>query len=249
MRPGVDLCQFGVTRIWPSPISLLPCRPFRQTGLARGGVRRGATKTSHRDGTGCDLRRCGGALPFPHTVTHFSRISIGISFLLSIKPPPKLKLPRLLGSAVSPAPTWAGLGRARSIHPHSYFRSRSSAGRAALHHQPSNQARPPRRDNNSQPYSRLLLSCNRRAELIPTQPYQLGESRIVFLGFRFFFFFPFAWICDDRQGQGDTEHITHLEFRICHHHHWDTRGIVASSWFWFFKRAISCHISSHLFYT
>lgn len=68
----------------------LPCRPFRQTGLARGGVRRGATKSSHRDGTGCDLRRCGGALPFPHTVTHFSRISIGISFLLSIKPPPSL---------------------------------------------------------------------------------------------------------------------------------------------------------------
>ncbi|KAH8769858.1 hypothetical protein F5883DRAFT_57825 [Diaporthe sp. PMI_573] len=68
----------------------LPCRPFRQTGLARGGVRRRATKTSHRDGTGCDLRRCGGALPLPHTVTHFSRISIGISFLLSIETTPNL---------------------------------------------------------------------------------------------------------------------------------------------------------------
>lgn len=191
MRPGVDLCQFGVTRIWPSPISLLPCRPFRQTGLARGGVRRGTTKTSHRDGTGCDLRRCGGALPFPHTVTHFSRISIGISFLLSIKPPPKLKLPRLLGSAVSPAPTWAGLGRARSIHPHSYFRSRSSAGRAALHHQPSNQARPTRRQQFATIFKVVtFLQPSSRTHPDSAVPAR-GESDRIF-GISLLFFFSFC---------------------------------------------------------
>lgn len=41
---------------------------------------------------------------------------------------PQLKLPRLLDPAVSPAPTWAGLGRARSIHPDTHSRSRSPAG-------------------------------------------------------------------------------------------------------------------------
>lgn len=249
VRPGVDLCQFGVTRIWPSPISLLPCRPFRQTGLARGGVRRGATKTSHRDGTDCDLRRCGGALPFPHTVTHFSRISIGISFLLSIKPPPKLKLPRLLGSAVSPAPTWAGLGRARSIHPHSYFRSRSlvgwAGGFAPSTKEPS-KAYPPR-----QQFATTFKVVTFLQPLSRTHPDSAvparGESDRIF-GISLLIF-PFAWICDDRQGQGDTEHITHLEFRICHHHHWDTRGDICIIMVLVFKRAISCHIFSHLFYT
>lgn len=224
MRPGVDLCQFGVTRIWPSPISPLPCRPLRQTGLARGGVRRGATKTSHRDGTGCDLRRCGGALPFPHTVTHFSRISIGISFLLSIKPPPKLKLPRLFGVGCV---TRANLGwpRAGSVNSSTLLLSLSlvgwAGGFAPSTKQPS-KAYPPRQQF-ATIFKVVTFFCNRRAELIPAQPYQLGESRIAFLGFHFFFF-PLAWICDDGQGQGDTEHITHLEFRICHHHHWDTRG-------------------------
>lgn len=69
---------------------------------------------------------------------------------------PKLKLPRLFESSVSPAPTWAGLGRARSIHPHTLSRSRSSAGRRVCTtiqatKQPSKACC---RDNNAQLHSR-----------------------------------------------------------------------------------------------
>lgn len=179
--PGLALAYF----------TSLPCRPFRQTGLARGGVRRGATKTSHRDGTGCDLRRCGGALPFPHTVTHFSRISIGISFLLSIKPPPNLSF-RAFGVGCVTR-TSLGWPRAGSVISFTHLHSLSLIGwAAALQHQPSKAYR---RDNNSQAHSRMPPSCNRLAELIPTQPCRLGESRIVLRDFTSFFLF--ARICDD----------------------------------------------------
>ena len=168
--------------------TFLPCRPFRQTGLARGGVRRGATKTSHRDGTGCDLRRCGGALPTPHTVTHFSRISIGISFQTT----PNLSFRGLFGSAVSPAPTWAGLGRARSIHfiPHTLALARRLGGGFATTTQATKPCILSRKQFAStfkdatclQPPSRL----HSNTAVVPS-----AESERYFLAFHFFFFFLF----------------------------------------------------------
>lgn len=152
--------------------------PFRQTGLARGGVRRGATKSSHRDGTGCDLRRCGGALPFPHTVTHFSRISIGISFLLSTRAHPPLKLPRLFESAVSPAPTWAGLGRARSIHPPTLALAHRLGGGFTPSNQPNNQSMLPR--HTTQPNSSMHTFLRPPSRTDSTQAVPAGQTRIVF---------------------------------------------------------------------
>lgn len=249
VRPGVDLCQFGVTRIWPSPISPLPCRPFRQTGLARGGVRRGATKTSHRDGTGCDLRRCGGALPFPHTVTHFSRISIGISFLLSIKPPPKLKLPRLFGVGCV---TRANLGwpRAGSVIASTLLLSLSlvgwAGGFAPSTKQPS-KAYPPR-----QQFATIFkvvtffLQPSSRTHPDTAVPARGESDRIFGISLLFSLWLGYAMTDRDRETQ-NTSHtwslgsVTIITGTL--------EGILASSGFWFFKRAISCHISPHLFYT
>lgn len=143
---GCDLVAIsaflGLPGSGPRLFHFLPCRPFRQTGLARGAHRRGATKTSHRDGTGCDLRRCGGALP-PPTLGYTFQPDFHRDFFPAFNQtaPNSLSF-RGFESAVSPAPTWAGLGRARSMHPHSHSLSLSGLGAAALHHQPSNPAKP-----------------------------------------------------------------------------------------------------------
>lgn len=143
MRPGVDLCQFGVTRIWPSPISLLSLvDPFGKPGW------HAAVCAAARPRPAIGMERaatCGGAeepSPSPTRLHISAGFPSGFLSCFQSNHPQTFKLPRLWGSAVSPAPAWAGLGRARSFHPHS--RSRSSAGRAALHHQPSNQSLPPR---------------------------------------------------------------------------------------------------------
>lgn len=108
----------------------LPYQPFRQTGLSRGGERRGATQSSHRVRTGLPLRRCGGALPIPpHAVTHFSRIFIGISLLLfqATTHTPQFKLPRLCVGCVTLG--WPRAGSVNAVSHSLTFRSRSSAGR------------------------------------------------------------------------------------------------------------------------
>lgn len=107
---------------------------------------------------------------------------------------PKLKLPRLWGRLCYPhqpglASGWLG----HFIH----TRSRSSARRRlCTTNQAIKQSQPPPRQQFAST-SRMPSSCNRLAELIPTQPCRLGESRIVLWDFTSLFFFPFARICND----------------------------------------------------
>lgn len=250
MRPGVDLCQFGVTRIWPSPISPLPCRPFRQTGLARGGVRRGATKTSHRDGTDCDLRRCGGGPPLPPHGHTFQPDFHRDFFPAFNQTTPKPKLPRLLvvGCLTRANLGWPWAGSVNSST-HTLSRSRYPAGRRRLctTTQTVQQSLPPRQQFASIFKDATFLQPPSRTHSNTAVPTREVSDRIS--GFHFFFFL-FARIFDDGQGQGVTEHTSHT---------WSLgyvtittgtlEGIPASSWFWFWfiKRAISCLISSHLF--
>lgn len=227
----------------------LPRRPFRQTGLARGGVRRGATKTSHRDGTGCDLRRCGGGPPLPPHGYTFQPDFHRDFFPAFNQTTPKPKLPRLL---VVGCVTRANLGwpRAGSVNSSTHPRSRSSAGRRRLcttTTQTVQQSLPPRQQFASIFKDATILQPPSRTHSITAVPAREVSDRTSGFHF-FFFFFSFARIRDDGQGQGDTEHPSHT---------WSLgsvtiitgtlEGIPASSWFWIIKRAIFCLISSHLF--
>lgn len=192
---------------------------------------------------------CGGAeVPSPSpTRLHISAgFPSGFLSCFQSNHPQNLSFRGFLGSAVSPAPTWAGLGRARSIHPHSYFRSRSSAGRAALHHQPSNHY-PPR-----QQFATILkvvtfLQPSSRTHPDTAVPVRGESDRIFGISLlSFFLWLGYAMTNRDRETQ-NTSHtwslgsVTIITGTL--------EGILASSGFWFFKRAIFCHISSHLFYT
>lgn len=191
MRPGVDLCQFGVTRIWPSPISLLSLvDPFGKPGW------HAAVCAAARPRPAIGMERaatCGGAeepSPSPTRLHISAGFPSGFLSCFQSNHTPKLKASEALGSAVLPAPAWAGLGRARSFHPHTHTRSRSSARRRLC---TTKQSLPPRQQFASKLKDATFLQP-------PSQTHyntavSLGESRIVFRDFTSFF--PFARICDD----------------------------------------------------
>lgn len=204
MRPGVDLCQFGVTRIWPSPISLLSLvDPFGKPGW------HAAVCAAARPRPAIGMERaatCGGAeepSPSPTWLHISAGFPSGFLSCFQSNHPQTFKLPRLWGRLCHPhQPGLASGGLGHSIH------TLALAHRLGARLCTTNQeTKAYRRDNNSQAHSWMPPSCNRLAELIPTQPCRLGESRIVFWDFTSFF--PFARICDDGQGQGDTAHSTH----------------------------------------
>lgn len=171
-------------------------------------MRRGATKTSHRDGTGCDLRRCGGGPPLPPHGYTFQPDFHRDFFPAFNQTTPKPKLPRLL---VVGCVTRANLGwpRAGSVNSSTHTLALAHRlGGAGFAPPPKQFSKACRRDNNSQAYSRMPPSCNRLAELIPSQPYRLGKCRIVyrdFTSFSFFLLLGSAMTDRDRETQ-NTHH-------------------------------------------
>lgn len=129
MQPGVDLYHFGVARIWPSPISP---SPLSTISANRAGTRRCAPPRDQDQPSGWNGLRLAEVRRSPPLAPHGYTFQPDIHrdfFPAFNRNHPQLKLPRLFESAVSPASTWAGPGWARSIHPHTHPRSRSSVER------------------------------------------------------------------------------------------------------------------------